>query len=758
MWYDPVLELLSGLGYVLDTPGALTRGLLSGRPGERASGRDMLESWGVLGANQEGLDWGDAAGFGAEMLVDPLNLLMPLAGAKLAKYAKIAGPRYSGGFKKLLDIEEEAARRLGGGIPEQRLFEATEWGPPSVPSRPPLESTSPYIGETIKGLREPVAPWNDADQLEMLADWIDGPHTEWFGSQGPKPPPGGFNPPPTINLYSSTPPGHQDVSMYVPVPGGQLPLAPYGSAFPTVPSPRPAGTFEQQEVIEMLQNDEIGMDTAQRMLEALGGQPRAPFHGNVPFEGPPALPTIPERRVGMFGEDVFSPDMETHWAHGYENAPLKEAGPDTIANQLEQLLRFGASTDQQPLMLTNSVPYVPPITSAPQSPFGSVPPGSGAESFVPPTSSLRPGGDLSDSAVLHWMNERRNEIIGALERGDLTLDEAEELLRKVGFVPPGEAMQLPTSPGPMSDLTMARPRHDPPPMPDMSPSTARPTGDPTMRGGSSVPQMGSLPETSPFVQQATNPLQYFDEGELPKLYFDSAQTRPVPDIIDPRRSPGYRMRLAMDRVRQMPENILNEVPPGSKYLGHGLHATAFETPMGDVLRLDTADPRRAMVDEMLQPTRSVSAGGDAFAERIPRVETALQRHFGGNPPPDFRGQSFQNPDQFETLYGELADLEKSFSPEGFKAYDIRFNPENVGFRGNDPLLLDPGTLYPQTQEALDLIRQPEMLQEIDPLVARLLDATGYTNFARRRAYNPRAMSPLLPAMLGYNIAKQPGEY
>lgn len=76
---NPLLNaIMSGLetaGYVLDTPGALLRGLLAGRAGERVGGRELLETWGVLGENQAGFDAGDVAGFGAEMLLDPLNLV-----------------------------------------------------------------------------------------------------------------------------------------------------------------------------------------------------------------------------------------------------------------------------------------------------------------------------------------------------------------------------------------------------------------------------------------------------------------------------------------------------------------------------------------------------------------------------------------------------------------------------------------------------------------------------------------------------------
>ena len=63
--------------YLADTPGALLRGLLAGKPGTRKTGREVLR----LGENQPGLDAGDVAGFLAEMLLDPLNWL---GGAGLA--------------------------------------------------------------------------------------------------------------------------------------------------------------------------------------------------------------------------------------------------------------------------------------------------------------------------------------------------------------------------------------------------------------------------------------------------------------------------------------------------------------------------------------------------------------------------------------------------------------------------------------------------------------------------------------------------
>ena len=46
-----LLDILTDIGYVLDTPGALTRGLLAGRPGERVGGREMLTEWGLTDPN-----------------------------------------------------------------------------------------------------------------------------------------------------------------------------------------------------------------------------------------------------------------------------------------------------------------------------------------------------------------------------------------------------------------------------------------------------------------------------------------------------------------------------------------------------------------------------------------------------------------------------------------------------------------------------------------------------------------------------------
>jgi hypothetical protein len=91
---NPLLDILSGVGTVFDTPGSVVRGLLAGQPGralggifdpeQRVFGRELLEQWGAIDPNQEGFDSGDLAGFGVDVAVDPLAFLGAFKGAKAA--------------------------------------------------------------------------------------------------------------------------------------------------------------------------------------------------------------------------------------------------------------------------------------------------------------------------------------------------------------------------------------------------------------------------------------------------------------------------------------------------------------------------------------------------------------------------------------------------------------------------------------------------------------------------------------------------
>jgi hypothetical protein len=90
---------------VLDTPRNVFTGLLAGEPGvlkdlipfgqdvfglevPKVSGRELLETYGVLGENQEGFDAGDVAGFVADVGLDPLTYMGIGALSKVGKLEK----------------------------------------------------------------------------------------------------------------------------------------------------------------------------------------------------------------------------------------------------------------------------------------------------------------------------------------------------------------------------------------------------------------------------------------------------------------------------------------------------------------------------------------------------------------------------------------------------------------------------------------------------------------------------------------------
>jgi hypothetical protein len=110
---DALLGLGSGALDVLDMPGSYLRGALAGKFGDRLSGREMLDEWGVTGENDpdKWFEAGDIAGFGAEMIADPLNLLGLGLTTKAAKGAKAARA----------GNEASDALRASGAIPEEVL-------------------------------------------------------------------------------------------------------------------------------------------------------------------------------------------------------------------------------------------------------------------------------------------------------------------------------------------------------------------------------------------------------------------------------------------------------------------------------------------------------------------------------------------------------------------------------------------------------------------------------------------------------------
>jgi hypothetical protein len=75
---------LSAIGYLLDTPGALVRGVLAGKPlsvlgssDDRVTGRELLRQYGMIGDEDT---WGNFGGsLAAEIALDPLTWVNPLA-------------------------------------------------------------------------------------------------------------------------------------------------------------------------------------------------------------------------------------------------------------------------------------------------------------------------------------------------------------------------------------------------------------------------------------------------------------------------------------------------------------------------------------------------------------------------------------------------------------------------------------------------------------------------------------------------------
>ena len=114
-------KTLSGIATVaapLDFLGGGVRNLLAGRAPSldpfghegRTTGRELLEGFGILGRNRPGLDFGDVAGFAAEVALDPLTYLTFGASAlsKAGQVAKRAGILGNVGL-----VSKGAGKRVG---------------------------------------------------------------------------------------------------------------------------------------------------------------------------------------------------------------------------------------------------------------------------------------------------------------------------------------------------------------------------------------------------------------------------------------------------------------------------------------------------------------------------------------------------------------------------------------------------------------------------------------------------------------------
>lgn len=151
-----LLDLLDKAGNLFDLPGSMVRDaltlnnpldqLLSPLSSEnRMDGRDVLEKWGMLGPNTEGLDVGDVAGTAAGVALDPLTWV---SGA---------------GVMKLLGRGSKAAKAGTGTKAAQALLEAPTQSRALVPYRSP---SSP-LQSVLQGPTSPMTPV-DADPFAVM--------------------------------------------------------------------------------------------------------------------------------------------------------------------------------------------------------------------------------------------------------------------------------------------------------------------------------------------------------------------------------------------------------------------------------------------------------------------------------------------------------------------------------------------------------------------------------------------------------------
>ena len=116
-----LLDILEGAGNLFDLPGSMVRDavtlnnpfdqLLSPIGSQnRMSGRDVLEHYGALSPNQEGLDFGDVAGGALGMAMDPLSYISGVGALKfLARGSKVDD------VAKLIPKAGQAAARSATG-------------------------------------------------------------------------------------------------------------------------------------------------------------------------------------------------------------------------------------------------------------------------------------------------------------------------------------------------------------------------------------------------------------------------------------------------------------------------------------------------------------------------------------------------------------------------------------------------------------------------------------------------------------------
>ena len=166
-----LLDILSGIGTVLDTPRAMSWALASGRdpfeamldPSKRLTGWDLMKKLGVQ--NQEGFDATDVGAVGSEMVLDPLNVA--LMGAPWL-------------VKKLLGAMGKGAKTVKGAKAAEGLTKGTKM--PSLGSMPKKVAKATKAvdesGKPVKLFHGTMGPEYAEFSASKSApyDWLPGAH------------------------------------------------------------------------------------------------------------------------------------------------------------------------------------------------------------------------------------------------------------------------------------------------------------------------------------------------------------------------------------------------------------------------------------------------------------------------------------------------------------------------------------------------------------------------------------------------------
>lgn len=166
------------IGLALDTPGAITRGILAGDPlsgfnwdyDKRTSGEELLKSYGLLSKDANPY-LATAASFGAEVLTDPLSWIsMPAQSlSKAGKAAKAAGILDLAPVAAQQKMGSAAARTMTGRAADAALDRLLPMGLAKTPENyavrplvgPRLARTQTSLDDVVKAAKDPQAALQD---------------------------------------------------------------------------------------------------------------------------------------------------------------------------------------------------------------------------------------------------------------------------------------------------------------------------------------------------------------------------------------------------------------------------------------------------------------------------------------------------------------------------------------------------------------------------------------------------------------------